>query len=230
MNGSRQVLVDNGVVRIAQQLRIDATRIGTDVAGPALIYATVEVKRGRLVYLRDDAEVAAPRSFSLILPPFSVVQARLERCEVSVHAVAVRFAAGATNGMVPSLFMNQRRIEIGRASNPHPAAVAAKRILDSEYATGRALIGVLAKRLAISGAALTRVFAKSFGIPPVRYRQYLRVMDALLRFAAGSSPIDVCHDVGFEDLSRFYDAFRRIACSPPASYRPLGQKTPRHDR
>lgn len=58
----------------------------------------------------------------------------------------------------------------------------------------------------------------AYGMPPVRYRHQVRVMDALMRFAEGAVPADVFQDVGFEDLSRFYKIFRTVACAPPGAY------------
>jgi hypothetical protein len=49
-------------------------------------------------------------------------------------------------------------------------------------------------------------------------------MDALVRFAEGAAPIDVFQDVGFDDLSRFYKIFRKVACAAPGSYRPVRSK------
>ena len=47
--GRRIVQVGPGLLRIAQRLRIPGVEIGTDVAGPACIYAVVQVKRGSVV-------------------------------------------------------------------------------------------------------------------------------------------------------------------------------------
>jgi AraC-like DNA-binding protein len=67
---------------------------------------------------------------------------------------------------------------------------------------------------------MSRTFRNAYGLPPVRYRHHVRIMDALLRFAAGAAPADVSLDVGFEDLSRFYKVFRRLVCGVPGAYRP----------
>jgi AraC-like DNA-binding protein len=45
-------------------------------------------------------------------------------------------------------------------------------------------------------------------------------MDALMQFAEGAAPAQVFQDVGFDDLSRFYNIFRKVTCAPPGSYRP----------
>lgn len=45
-----------------------------------------------------------------------------------------------------------------------------------------------------------------------------------MRLADGAVPVDVFQDVGFDDLSRFYKIFRRVACAAPGSYRPIQSK------
>ena len=79
----RIVRVDGGILRIEQRIRIPARDIGTDVSGPACIYAQVVVTRGTVAYLTGDARVSVPDRCELFLPPFAVVQALLERCEVT---------------------------------------------------------------------------------------------------------------------------------------------------
>jgi hypothetical protein len=70
------------VLRIDQRIRIARREIGTDVSGPACIYAHVEVAKGTVVYLQGEMQVPAPRRFAIFLPPFAVVQARLERSDL----------------------------------------------------------------------------------------------------------------------------------------------------
>ena len=53
----------------------------------------------------------------------------------------------------------------------------------------------------------------------MKYRHHVRIMDALLRLASGTAPVDASFDAGFEDLSRFYKIFRKVACGAPGSYR-----------
>jgi AraC-like DNA-binding protein len=97
-------------------------------------------------------------------------------------------------------------------------ATNGKAIIDREYATSLE-IGRLAARLQTSPAVLSRVFREAYGMPPVRYRHHVRIMDALIQFAEGAVPADVFQEVGFDDLSRFYKIFRKVACAAPGSYR-----------
>jgi AraC-like DNA-binding protein len=237
----RIVQVEPGLLRIEQRLRIQGVEVGTDVSGPACIYAVVQVRRGTVAYQHGDSCIRAPRCFSLFLPPFQIVQASLERCDVTSVAVAFRPQASdelprqalllAEGGPAPPSrtdAIERTRTaatptNIGRDRDPARLAAYAKAIIDREY--GAPLeIGRIAARLHASPAVLSRTFRHTYGMPPVRYRHHVRVMDALLQFAEGAAPLQVFQDVGFDDLSRFYKIFRKITCAPPGSYRPIKSK------
>jgi AraC-like DNA-binding protein len=234
----RTVTVTHGVVRIDQRIRVAQAEVGTDASGPACIFARVHVRKGRLAYLQGRARIAVPKRFAIFLPPFTVVQAALERCDVSTVGVAFRPppAPGLPSAPVlipfdeapvpatPEEVIRLVReahdtVDIGRTSNPLPLAMHAKSIVDSEYGASLTIAAV-ARRLRTSSAVLSRSFRQTYGIPPIRYRHHVRIMDALLRLADGELPIAVSQDVGFEDLSRFYKILRQVACAPPGIYRP----------
>jgi hypothetical protein len=162
----RIVQVEPGLLRIEQRLRIPGLEIGTDVSGPACIYALVQVRRGTVAYLHGDSRVRAPRRFALFLPPFSVVQASLERCDVTSVAVAFRPLASdelprdavllGEGGDAPGSRMPRRSsasellrawTHIGRHHGPAPLAANAKTIIDREYGAPLA-IGHIARRTA----------------------------------------------------------------------------------
>jgi AraC-like DNA-binding protein len=233
----RIVQVEPGLLRIEQRLHIASIETGTDVSGPACIYAVVQVRRGVVTYQHGDTRVRAPRCFALCLPPFAIVEASLERCDVTSVAVAFRplpsdelprrAVLWSMEGPAPPSRRDAlERIRtagtpttIGRDLDPGPLAANAKAIIDRSYGTALA-IGRIAARLHASPAVLSRAFRHSYGMPPVRYRHHVRVMDALMQFAEGAAPAQVFQDAGFDDLSRFYKIFRQVACAPPGSYRP----------
>ena len=239
--GRRIVQVAPGLLRIDQRLVIPGVETGTDVAGPACVYAVVQVRRGAVIYQHGEARIAAPRRFALFLPPFSIVQASLERCDVTSVAVAFRPLASDELTPVAGLWLLEgpapvsraeviERIRIagtptnvGRDRTPPQLAANAKAVIDREYG-GSLEVTRIAARLHVSPAVLSRAFRRAYGIPPVRYRHHVRVMDALMRFAEGAAPVQVFQDVGFDDLSRFYKIFRKVTCAPPGSYRPRASR------
>lgn len=234
----RIVQVERGLLRIEQRVRIARREIGTDVSGPACIYAVVRVRRGRVAYLHGDARVRAPRSFAVLLPPFAIVQASLERCDVTSIALAFRPLSTDRLPEQPVMFSTTgdspprsktdalsrfhaaaTPVNIGRVHLTAPVAAEAKAAIDREYGTPLE-IGRIAARLQTPHAVLSRTFKQAYGVPPVRYRHHVRIMDALTRFADGAAPVDVFQEVGFDDLSRFYKIFRKVACDAPGVFRP----------
>jgi len=234
----RIVQIEQGVLRIDQRICIPRREIGTDVSGPACIYAHVQVARGTVMYVHGGTRIPAPTCFDVFLPPFALVQASLERCDVTSAAFAFRPLTSHTLPLQPILLSAsagrpprsaddvlrrlhaaEEAVDVGRSLDPAPLARAAKAILDAEYGTPLE-IARIAERLHASPAVLSRVFRRAYGMPPVRYRHQVRIMDALVRLADGALPADVFQDVGFDDLSRFYKIFRKVACAAPGSYRP----------
>ena len=233
----RNVRIDDGVLRIEQRIRLRGHEVGTDVAGPACIYAHVQVTRGTVAYLHGNTRVSVPRCFELFLPRFAVVQASLDRCEATTVALAFRpvdglphepvllaasndFLVRHPDDVVPRVRAAEHVTHVGRAPGPARLAAGAKAMIDAGYATSLA-IGRVAVQLQVSPAGLSRAFRKAYGMPPVRYRHHVRIMDALIRLAEGAAPVNVFQDVGFDDLSRFYKIFRKVACAAPGSYRPV---------
>lgn len=240
--GRRIVQVEPGLLRVEQRLRIPGAEIGTDVSGPACVYAVVHVRRGSVVYQHGGVRVRAPRCFALCLPPFGIVQASLERCDVMSVALAFRPLPSDELPPHPVLLAEdgpapESRIEalerirtastlanVARDRRPAPLAANAKGIVDRKY--GEPLeIGRIAARLRVSPAVLSRTFRHAYGMPPVRYRHHVRVMDALMQLADGAAPAQVFQAVGFDDLSRFYKIFRKVTCAPPGSYRPARSRS-----
>lgn len=234
---SRTVRVDDGLLRIEQRVRVRSRTVGTDVSGPACTLARIDLRRGTLSYLGSSVRVSAPAVCLVVLPPLSIVQAVLEHCDVTSLAVAFRTPWHAdlpphpallpwdTAGALPApsdrralVRLAREGHDIGRAAVPDSLAARGKTIIDAEYGTPVA-IGQVAERLGTSPAAFSRAFRAAYGVPPVRYRHQVRIVDALTRLADGAAPIDVAADVGFEDLSRFYKIFRLVACASPGAYR-----------
>lgn len=234
----RIVQVESGALRIEQRIRIPRREIGTDVSGAVCIYAHVQVTRGTITYVHGDTRIPAPRCFAVFLPPFAIVAASLERCDVTSTAIAFRPRASdrlpqqaimlpasaarppySRDAVFERLHAEGNGTNVDRSRDPAPLAATAKAVIDAEYGTPLA-IGGIAERLHASPAVLSRAFRRAYGMPPVRYRHAVRIVDALARFADGGAPADVFLDVGFDDLSRFYKIFRKVACGAPGLYRP----------
>lgn len=237
-----------GMIAIEQRTLIAGSAVGIDASGPACIYAHVRVRRGTVAYVRDGVRVPAPTCFHLWMPPFTVVEASLEACDVMSAGLAFRVPRDLALPAGPVIVPDAKRQPlhdpadvlawiaavregqcVARASRPSPMAARAKAVIDGAYENAIA-IGAVARRLRTSPAQLSREFRTTFGMPPVRYRHHVRVIDALTRLADGVSPMAASLDVGFGDLSRFYKVFGRIACGAPGTYRSASSKNAKTPR
>ena len=236
---SRVVEVRHGGLQITQHVRVSGRLVGTDVAGPICLYARIQVRSGSVTYLSGNSTVPVEGCCDVFVPPFTLVQAVLEQCDVTTMAFAfpcqdglpaepLLFRAdndrlGCPSDAVKRLRTGAPGTYIGRVSVPGADAARAKAILDAEYASPIDISGI-AERLRVSPSNLSRAFKRAYGLPPVQYRHHVRIVDALFRLAEGAVPLQVFQDVGFDDLSRFYKIFRKVACASPAAYRPLSAR------
>ena len=228
-----------GLLRIRQRLRVDGREPGTDVTGPYWVFALIHLHGGRLQYLHGRERVSAPaRRFAVFMPRWSVVRAARGSVSVSTDAVAsaLPLFPGAppapvawpwTGGALPLSPAGIERalkragplVDISREAAPDAPALRAKAAIDDAYARPVTLAH-LAATAGQSASAMSHLFRRAYGMPPVEYRHRLRVMDAMFRIAGGGDILTVLHDVGFADVSRLYHHFQSLLCAPPGSYSP----------
>ena len=77
----------------------------------------------------------------------------------------------------------------------------------------------MARDLGVSHASLTREFKRAFGLTPMEYRHALRASEAAGRLSRGEPIVDVSGEVGYDDIGRFYKAFRKAVHASPGARR-----------
>ena len=107
------------------------------------------------------------------------------------------------------------------ATLPAPRSMAALRrvrnLLESEYAR-TVTIGELAREAGLSSFHLIRVFGASFGLPPYKYLELVRIQQARRLIRHGYPLTHVVHATGFSDQSHLTRYFKRIVGVTPGSY------------
>jgi AraC-like DNA-binding protein len=99
-----------------------------------------------------------------------------------------------------------------------PRVAEARRILRSMART-RASFAELAAALSLSPGRLTHLFSAELGMPPRRYRLWLRLLDAVDELAEGASIAQAACGAGFSDAPHLTRTFRRMLGFTPAAAR-----------
>jgi AraC-like DNA-binding protein len=235
-------LLEPGLLRIVQEIEVHAQRRAIEVSGPFWVLGLVKICKGAVRY-RTAQQAVEPggRCFGLFLPPYSIVEVELTRSRTFSTGFLLRDPLPEMPGEPAVFLVSSTRLPAGREdllamlvnarnfqaispqARPSPAAAQLKQALDRCYAQPLKL-ALIARFLARSPAAASRLFRRSYGLTPSQYRQSLRVLESLMRLAEGQPIVDVAGEVGFGDLSRFYTHFRRIACGSPGPYLPRRSK------
>lgn len=227
-----------GLLRLDQEVCATGEERGLDATGRFWMFAVVEVKHGAVEYVSDSQTRSAPAQvFGVSVPPFSILEVVLNRTKSHSKAfvsreklsptlpcepVAFDIASSRIPDSIPDLIQEYSErsatIRIGRCRRPPPLALRTKAAIDETYAL-QIPLSAIAVELGTSSSAMSRAFKRSYGIPPVRYRHLIRIMDGMMRLLDGEPVISVFQDVGFEDLSRFYRHFKQYMLSTPSAYR-----------
>lgn len=116
-----------------------------------------------------------------------------------------------------------------RALLPAPRSSAALRrvraLLDTEYSR-TVTISELAREAGLSSFHLIRVFRASFGLPPYKYLELVRIQQARRLIRHGYPLTHVVHATGFSDQSHLTRYFKRIVGVTPGSYARAVASTP----
>jgi AraC-like DNA-binding protein len=233
-----QILEDGGY---AISDRIDIPGEGTSdfVFGRGWLLEIVELASGDYYFYSDGAEVRPPSSrFGIFYPCFTFVRASSRDLKGEVFGVG---SEHMPEGLPTSAFLfetdrrqpftrtnealevlNEARTlrSIDVCTTPSLVSLKAKKLIDENYSIYPS-IARIADRLTISHAHLSRQFKKDYGLSPSGYLHQLRVADATFRLSLGQEIIDISHDVGYNDLSRFYKQFRKTTRTSPAVCREI---------
>jgi AraC-like DNA-binding protein len=121
----------------------------------------------------------------------------------------------------------QRHMSITRQPvASHPLAVERVRALLADRLAENLSLRQLAEAVELSPYYLNRVFRQRLGLPPVAWRNQLRVARARTLLGRGSRPAEVAAEVGFADQAHLTRAFRHALGVTPAAYqRAIGARS-----
>lgn len=237
----------DGAYLFEDDLEIKGVVTAKVVTCAAWLLELYELTEGELCFIRGGAHVRpATKSFGVLYPPYTISQARFENAKGRLAGLAATAPLPSEYRTVPLMFETTdaeppsslpQAIEILHSGarpqsvemNPSASLLSlkAKRLIDENYLSYPSIARV-AGRLGVTHAHLSRQFKRDFEMSPSNYVHQLRLADAPLRLARGEEIINVSHEVGYNDLSRFYKQFRKSTKTSPgacqALMRPHGDK------
>ena len=233
-----QILSD-GAYAIDDVVSIDGSGDSPFVFGRGWLLEILTVESGEFYFFRNSEKIV-PRTphFGVFYPPFSFVRSYIVKLKGTVRGVGHTdllaglpahpitfetgferpFTSSADAIEVLSSAANVQSIEPNTA--PSLLSIRTKRLIDENYLAVPS-ISRIAKKLNVSHAHLSRQFRRDFAMSPSEYLHHLRVAEATFRLSTGEPIIDVSHEVGYNDLSRFYKQFRKNTKTSPAVCRDI---------
>lgn len=193
-----------------------------------------KLEAGEIFFISAGKEIhPKTNSFGVFYSPFSFTRLCFRNAKGQVTGIAgseslpAKFTGGAImfetdfNGVPNGAADVERILNSGsnlQAVEINPLAsllsLKAKKLIDESYRVYPS-IARIAARLKVSHEHLSRQFKQDFGMTPSAYLREIRVSDATFRLARGEEIINVSHDVGYNDLSRFYKQFRQTTNASP---------------
>lgn len=202
----------------------------------AWLLEVYKLDRGELYFLRGGVEQVRANSARVgaFFPPFTISRLCFRAAKGRVFGVAGTDRLPPECARRPIVFETTFReirsdAEVQQAlrsarnaqdvdTNPAASALSrrAKRLIDQSYLTGTR-ISAVAAQLRVTPEHLARQFRRDFEMSPRDYLHQLRIADAPLKLAIGEQIASISHDVGYNDLSRFYKQFRKATRTSPGA-------------
>lgn len=103
--------------------------------------------------------------------------------------------------------------------NAHILVQKTKELIDKKFLSACSIKDI-ASELKIKHATMTRHFTQWYGIPPLAYRNKLRVFYSKFSLLCRNEPISsIAFESGFEDLATFNKQFKKTISGVPSQFR-----------
>jgi AraC-like DNA-binding protein len=242
----RTQLLADGAYLFEDELQLTGSLSARVIACSAWLLELYDLQSGDIFFQSGGRQIR-PRTqrFGVLYSPFSIIEPGFNDVRGRLIGIAAMEPLPAEFAASPRVFETSANeppsgvaqvLEILRSGinpqpvpmNPKPSGLSlqAKRLIDQNYLVYPS-IGRVAAALGVTHSHLSRQFKHDFTMSPSRYLRQLRVADAPLRLARGEEIIEVSHEVGYNDLSRFYKQFRETTKTSPGACKELMRPTPR---
>lgn len=213
---------------LEREQRFEGSTVATDTFGKRWYVGVLSVG-GKCDFLIDNKTVRLHGPALVLVPPFSIVQTRFSRGVLSAKGFIFEtafprefpreatFFPGTTK--LPDDLMvlaKQEGIPIERASRWSSLVARSRSFI--EESTSKT-IAEIAKNLKTTPTYLGRVFKREMGLTMVEYKHLLRALESTFQMLAGASVTESYLQSGFNDVSRYNKAFKKIAKVPPSVFK-----------
>jgi AraC-like DNA-binding protein len=227
----------DGTYVFEDQLDIQGPMTARVVTCTGWLLESYQLEAGELFFLSGKTEIRPKgKYFGVFYPPFTIARPCFVHAKGTLLGLAGTKPLPAGIPIVPFIFEStrplqtksvtkileaaQNRQSVDANPNASSLSIKAKRLISEGRSNGPS-IGRIAARLRVSNEHLSRQFRRDYGMSPREYLHQLRIADAPLRLARGEEIVDVAHDSGYGDLSRFYKQFRKTTKTSPGFCRKI---------
>lgn len=212
-----------------------------ECAGPFLVLGHFQLDRADMRLRRSDQtwECLEATDFAWLLPPWSIFHYQCESLHIhsQVHIFRPGPALNTCAFQAPVLLPNppkqplpssmpalQAWLSMFEKVQPRyrSATLSGKtRLLKAaiETSLGESIsLREIAEKHHLNHTVAGRQFKSDFGMTPKQYQNRLRVICSIDHLLAGSGPIDAGFQAGFNDVTRYYQQFKKTVASSPAKY------------
>jgi AraC-like DNA-binding protein len=234
----------NGLVHLEQRIQSRGVIERAIVTGEFWIFAAVTEETGLTEARTEVGFLPWPRRRVFLIPPRSLLRLRLsDVCLASIGVISrvvlpaplacAPCVAALADGALPPCDLEQICAALAEAVPFDPDAGVSAFAREARQRLHQAVahpspVREVARAMRVAPDTVTRLFRSAYCITPKAYVQSARISDAVLSLTTGASVLRAACEAGFNDLSRFYQAFRRLTGNTPGQYAVLhDRKAPR---
>jgi len=228
----------DGAYAIGGEISIPGEGTSPFVVGAGWLLEVIEVRSGKYFFFSNGEKVPLKlKRFGVFYPPFSIVKFHVKNMKGRFTGIGgftdipsgfpgealifeTDFDAEFTGALAALQVLNSARARRPIAINTKPSLLSlkAKRLIDENYQVYPS-IARIAARLKVTPEHLSRQFKRDYELNPSNYLHKVRLAEATYKLSIGEAIVDVSHDVGYNDLSRFYKQFRKATKTSPGNCR-----------